>query len=143
MVALTQDRRTPQRAGDVLDGPVAAGETIYAGAIVMRDAAGNLVRGKAATGLTGVGRAEERVDNAGGAAGAKTLRVERGIFAYENSAAADAITAADIGAACWAVDDQTVARTNGGGSRSKAGIVTRVDQHGVWVRFDEALTRAT
>jgi len=141
MTALSTDRNTPQRAGDVDDGPVAASQMIYAGAIVMRDADGLLVKGATATGLVGVGRAEHRIDNSAGADGAATLRVRPGVFPYANSGGADEIAAADIGKACWVVDDQTVAATNGSGARSKAGIVTRVDDAGVWVRFDEALTR--
>lgn len=141
MTALTKGRTTPQRAGDINDGPVAAAQLIYAGAIVMRNAAGFLVKGATATGLIGVGRAEELVDNSAGADGDAVLRVRPGIFAYANSAAGDLLTAADIGKACFAVDDQTVAKTDGTGTRSKAGTITRVDADGVWVRFDEALTR--
>jgi len=141
MSALTQGRTTKQRAGDIDDGPVAAAQLIYAGAIVMRNAAGFLVAAVTATGLTGVGRAEELVDNSDGGDGDAVLRVRPGIFAYANSAAGDLITAADIGKACFAVDDQTVAKTDGTGTRSKAGVVARVDADGVWVRFDEALTR--
>jgi hypothetical protein len=141
MSALTQGRTTKQRAGDIDDGPVAASQKIFAGAIVMRNAAGFLVAAVTATGLTGVGRAEELVDNSDGGAGDAVLRVRPGIFAYANSAAGDLITAADIGKACFAVDDQTVAKTDGTGTRSKAGVIARVDADGVWVRFDEALTR--
>ena len=65
-----------------------------------------------------------------------------GVFRVGNSSAGDAITKADIGAACYIVDDQTVAKTSGTNTRSPAGIVDGVDSLGVWVRFDEALTRA-
>ena len=37
---------------------------------------------------------------------------------FANSAAADAITLADVGADCYMVDDQTVAKTHGGNTRS-------------------------
>ena len=47
------------------------------------------------------------------------------------------ITLADIGKACYAVDDQTVALTDGGGgARARAGIIHQVTELGVWVRFD-------
>ncbi|WP_425072581.1 hypothetical protein [Sagittula sp. S175] len=143
MPALTQDRNTPRAQGDTRQGAVAAGETIYAGALVMRDASGNLVAGRTATGLVGVGRAEEQVDNATGAAGDKSLTYRPGVFRYANSAAADEITAADIGKAAYAVDDQTVAKTSATSTRSKAGIIDNVDAQGVWVRLDEALTNAS
>lgn len=88
-----------------------------------------------------MGRAEEPVDNSTGSAGDVTVKWRRVPFLYGN-AGSDAVTAADIGTVCYIVDDQTVAATDGTGSRSKAGIVEEVSSAGVWVRFDEALTRA-
>ena len=44
--------------------------------LVARNAAGDAVKGSAALGLRGVGRAEERVDNLTGAAGDKTVKVD-------------------------------------------------------------------
>ena len=54
---------------------------------------------------------------------------------FANSAATDAITLADIGKDCFIVDDQTVAKTDGSGTRSRAGRVFDVDADGVWVEF--------
>ncbi|MFD1342887.1 hypothetical protein [Litorisediminicola beolgyonensis] len=142
MAPLTQDRNTPRSEGDNRQGAAAAGAMIYAGAIVMRNATGFLVEGQTATGLVGVGCAQERVDNSGGADGDQTVDYLPGVFRYANSAAADEIVAADIGSACFVVDDQTVAKTDGTGTRSRAGIVDAVDANGVWVRFDEALSNA-
>jgi hypothetical protein len=51
------------------------------------------------------------------------------------------IVQADIGKACFILDDQTVAKTDGGATRSRAGIVEGIEGSGVWVRFDEAVTR--
>ncbi|PKP85826.1 MAG: hypothetical protein CVT80_00330 [Alphaproteobacteria bacterium HGW-Alphaproteobacteria-2] len=141
MAALTEGRNTPEALGPDREGPVAAAETIFEGAMVMIDASGNLVRGKTATGLTGAGVAQARADNAAGAAGAIAARYRPGIFRLANSAGADEITAADIGKAAWAVDDQTVARTSAANTRSKAGVVDHVDAFGVWVHLDAALAR--
>lgn len=145
MVALTENRNTPQ----LLDpapaprrGSVAAAQTIYAGALVMRNAAGFLVRGATATGLVGVGRAEALADNAAGAAGDIFVEYAPGTFRFANSAGADEITTADIGTLAYAVDDQTVALTDATGTRSPAGVIEEVDDLGVWVRFDPALTLA-
>lgn len=143
MPALTSDRNTPRVEGDIRRGAVAAATLIYAGAIVMRNASGYLVKGQTATGLVGVGRAEERVDNSAGSAGDLTCDFRKGIFRFANSAAADEITIADIGSPAYAVDDQTVAKTDGTSTRSIAGIVDDVDANGVWVRFDEALANAS
>ncbi|PTW61423.1 hypothetical protein C8N35_102132 [Breoghania corrubedonensis] len=142
MTALSQDRNTPRLQGDMRRGDVAAATLIYAGAIVMRDAAGNLNDGATATDLVGAGRAEEQVDNSSGSAGDLTCNYRSGVFRYANSTSTDEITKADIGAVCFAVDDQTVAKTDGTGTRSPAGFIDGVDDLGVWVRFDEALLNA-
>lgn len=143
MTALTQDRNTPRLQGDVFSGAVAASTTIYAGALVMRNAAGYLIEGQTATGLVGVGRAEERVDNGSGSNGDLNAKFRPGIFRFGNSASADEITIAEIGDVAYAVDDQTVAKTDGSSSRSPAGIIVDVDAQGVWVRVDEALIKAS
>lgn len=142
MAALTEGRNTPEALGEVRNGPVAADTTLFPGALVMVNAAGFLVAGQTATGLIGVGRSENLVDNAGGSNGAVTCDYKPGIFRFNNSASTDEITAADIGNPCYAVDDQTVAKTDGSAARSPAGVVDHVDANGVWVRFDAALTRA-
>lgn len=143
MTALISGRNTPAKAGDNRVGKVAAAVTAFAGAMLMRDASGFITPATTALNLVGVGRAEETVDNAAGAAGDLSINFTEGRFRYANSAAADEITMADIGKVCFAVDDQTVAKTDGTSTRSKAGIVDDVDSLGVWVRFDEALTRST
>lgn len=135
MAALTQDRNTVERSGNTRSGPVAAGAVLFAGALVAVNAAGNLVAGSTATGLKGFGRSEARFDNTGGAAGAITAEVRTGVFRFANSAAADAITRADVGATAYIVDDQTVAKTDGSGTRSPAGTIYDIDAQGVWVEF--------
>jgi hypothetical protein len=145
MTALSSDRNTPQLldpAPAPRSGAMAAAQLIYAGAIVMRNATGFLVKGATATNLVGVGRAEGRFDNAGGAAGDMDATFAPGVFRYANSASTDEITAADIGNVCYAVDDQTVAKTSATATRSPAGTIDDVDDQGVWVRFDAALTKA-
>ena len=134
MAALAKDRNTPSRAGADFVFPVAAATKIFAGALVALDASGDATKGAVSTALIGVGRAEEQIDNTG-AAGAESIKVARGAFRWENSAAADEITKAEIGDACFIVDDQTVAKTDGSGTRSKAGIVADVDDLGVWVNM--------
>ncbi|QYK42861.1 MAG: hypothetical protein KF887_07095 [Paracoccaceae bacterium] len=140
MVALTSDRNTPRLEGDERVGTLGANQLIYAGAILMRNATGDLIEGATATGSFGVGMALERM--ASTTAGATAIRYRPGIFRFANSAAGDAIAKADIGTVCYIVDDQTVAKTSGTNTRSPAGVVDSVDAQGVWVRFDESLTRA-
>jgi hypothetical protein len=133
MAALTKDRNTVARSGEDFVFNVAANAKIFAGALVVLDA-GNAKAGVTGLNLFGVGRAEETVDNTGGAAGAKTVKVKRGVYRFDN-AAADLVTAAKVGSPCFIVDDQTVAATSGGNTRSAAGIVRDVDDAGVWVEF--------
>ncbi|KEH07073.1 hypothetical protein GY14_30200 [Delftia tsuruhatensis] len=135
MTALTQDRNTLSRNGEQAEPPVAANARIFAGALVAINAAGLAVPGSTALGLKGAGVAERRADNTGGTSGAIRVRLSRRPAQFANSAAADAITLADLGADCFIVDDQTVAKTDGTGTRSRAGRVYDVDADGVWVDF--------
>ena len=135
MAALTSDRNTPARPGDFMEPPVGAGAVIYAGSIVCVNATGFAVPGSVATTLKAIGRAEEQADNTAGSDGDLTIRVRRGIFRFMNSTAGDAIALSDVNADCWVVDDQTVAKTDGGATRSVAGTIIDVDAQGVWVQF--------
>lgn len=132
MAALTKDRNSPERAGDVFSYPVAAATKIFLGALVVLSA-GEAAPGSTALNLVAVGRAEEQVDNSAGAAGDLDVRVKKGVFRFANLGA-DLVALADVGADCFIVDDQTVAKTNGVNTRSAAGKVVDVDAQGVWVQ---------
>lgn len=134
MAALTKDRQTLERSGKEFSFPVKASTQIFAGSIVVL-AAGLAEPGKAATGLIAVGRAEAHADNRNGGNGDIDVPVRAGVFRFDNSASADLITRADIGADAWIVDDQTVAKTDGSAARSKAGRIVDVDDLGVWVQL--------
>jgi len=133
--ALTQDRDTASRSGDAVSMGVAAAKKIFAGALTARDANGYATPGATATTLLGAGRAAELADNSSGGAAAISVLVEKGVFKFANSAAGDLITIADVGNDCYIVDDQTVAKTNGTGTRSVAGKIFAVESDGVWVKF--------
>lgn len=132
MAPLTKDRNTQRMTGDVYSYPVAANAVIYAGALVAL-AAGLAAPGATAANLIAVGRAEEQIDNTDGAASAVKIRVRSGVFHFANSVGGDEIVATDVGADCFIVDDQTVAKTNGGATRSQAGRIAQVDGLGVMV----------
>ena len=140
MAPLTSDRNTPRLEGDERVGTLGASQAIFAGAILMRNASGDLIEGATALSCFGAGVALERKSSV--AAGAETIRYRPGVFRFANSASADLIAKADIGTVCYIVDDQTVAKTSGTNTRSPAGTVDSVDADGVWVCFNEALTRA-
>lgn len=135
MPALTADRNTPKQAAAQIAAPVATNVKIFAGSLVAANAAGFATPGAVATTLTALGRAAETVDNTGGANGAKTVRIDRKeAFKFGNHAA-DLVVQADLGKTCFIVDDQTVAKTNGGATRSAAGKVVGIDADGVWVEI--------
>jgi hypothetical protein len=129
--------------GRVAVYPVEANTKIYLGSIVALNAAGNAVPAATSTTLKVIGRAEakhrgtagENADNTGGAAGAISVVARRGVFLYANDGS-DAVAAGDVGKVCFVVDDNTVAKSNGTGSRSAAGRVVALDPAGgVWVDF--------
>ena len=134
MAALTNDRNTPYRQGDVYRHPVDGGKLIFAGALVVL-AAGFAEPGKTGANLVAVGRAERTVDNRNGGDGDVFIDVRRGVFQFENSADADEIERSDIGSTAYVVDDQTVAKTHATNTRSKAGTIVDVDDAGVWVEI--------
>ncbi len=130
---LTQDRMTASREGEVMPFAVGAGQEIFQGALVATNATGFLVAGAAATGLTYIGRADEHVDNSGGADGDETVLVRRKqAFLWKNSDA-DPVGQSLVGKTCYILDDETVAATDGTGTRSEAGTVLVVESNGVWV----------
>ncbi|SDA39196.1 hypothetical protein [Mesorhizobium qingshengii] len=136
MAALTKGRNTLERSGDITEPPVKGATKIFAGGLVAINASGLAVPMATVTTLVGLGRAEQTVDNSAGADGDKNVRVGRGIYKFANSSAGDLITRSDIGATCYGVDDQTVAKTNGTNTRSPAGKIHDVDADGVWVKFN-------
>ena len=132
-MALSKDRNTPFKDGEIIPVPVAASAKIYAGALVVANASGFAAPGSVATTLTYLGRAEESVDNTGGADGAKTVQVRRKkAFKWLNHGA-DALVQADLGKTVYIVDDQTVAKTNGTSTRSAGGKMVQLEADGVWV----------
>lgn len=131
MAALTAPKNV-NHLGDsphihLLKLPQKAATIIYAGALVVIDA-GYAAPGRTATALIAAGRAERTWNNSSGANGGQTVEVRRGTFAFDNSAAGDAIAQADVGQLCYIVDDQTVAKTSATNSRSAAGRVVSVSE---------------
>lgn len=134
MTVLTGDRNTPRRENRQLEQhPLKGGVTIFAGGLTCLDADGWAVPGRTALGLKALGRAEAR--RSATTNGETSVRVRREVCQFANSAGGDAITRADIGNPAYIVDDQTVAKTNGGGTRSPAGTIRDVDAGGVWIDF--------
>lgn len=122
MTALAADKGRTRYGQPITLGRslMAATTTIYGGSLVCSNAAGYLVVGSTATGLIARGVAILKCVNTG-AAGAMECGFEEGDFEFENSAAADALAQAEVGDTVYIVDDNTVAKTDGTGTRSAAG----------------------
>lgn len=104
--------------------------TFYQGALCMYDTSDDLIK-PAEVSTTGVALGVAQYHVAQGEA--KDPWIETGCRPFANSAAADLIENHDAGARCYMVDDDTVALTDGTGTRSVAGVIIRVDSDGVWV----------
>lgn len=138
MPPLTQDRAASKiLAGDKLvNDPVAAGAALYAGGIYCLDATGHAVPASESNTLKVRARVSVAVDNTGGSDGDMTVNGEKGVINANNSSGADEITIADIENDCYLVDDQTVARTDNGGARSRAGKVFKIEGSQVYFKID-------
>lgn len=148
MAALTTARLTPQMGDESLRIalPMADDASIFKGALVMLNAAGRAVRAFSDPNLKPmgvlvdqrIGLPSDRVVNPAG--GSVKAEVVRGIFKFENDGS-DPIDVTMIGDACFALDDQTVSATDGGGAQSVAGRIINIDDGtsptgpGVWVEI--------
>lgn len=146
MTALAGDRFDQARSEPGLRNfaNMAAAVTIYAGAMVAMDTSGNCRPARATATDKVVGVALKRCDNSAGLAGAFAGGVEvdtRFIHRFGNSSSTDAITDVHVGRDCFVVDDQTVALTDNGGTRPRAGRIEKVDSKGVWVDFSGKRSR--
>jgi hypothetical protein len=132
-MALTSARNTDKKTGDPISARVGRGaavDVLYKGGMAAVNAAGYLApAGVAATDRV-CGRFLDTYDNSGGSAGDISAEVEQGVFRWANG---DSITAANIGSACYASDDQTVTKGDNAGNRPFAGVILDVDSVGVWV----------
>lgn len=95
MPALTSDRNTPRLEGDLREEALAASIKAFAGAILMRNAAGYLTKGATAAGAYGVGVAQEQLDNTAGVAGAMTVTYRKGVHRFD-TLAGDPVTIANL-----------------------------------------------
>jgi len=126
--ALTAERDTPQRSGDVVSIGLASNTTIYAGAMTAINTSGYAVPASDTTNLVVIGRAEDTVVNAS-TDGAVSIPVRRGVFRWANG---DTVSIANVGSVAYVEDDATVTVTNSTSS-VVAGTILQVDSDGVWV----------
>lgn len=113
------------------DLPVAASTIILKGTLVALSTTGFAIPASSDSTVAKVlGRAASTVDNRLGADGELSVHIQYGTYGWDNSAGADEITIKEIGQLCYAVDNQTVAKTG----TVIAGVVVDVrdDQVRVW-----------
>ena len=115
--ALTKPRDTREVVGDLFRGTVAAGETIYAGALAAINATGYIVPASDTNGLRVIGRAEHS------AAAGESVLLKRGVFMYGNE---DGIADGDVGSYCFAANDQSVKKSGD----CPAGLVRGISEDG-------------
>lgn len=130
MAKLTAPRDTVKLNDNKLRVPgVAAGVHIFQGSLV--GAIGGFAVPAGPDAEVILGRAEYGADNRAGAAGDISVEVMRGVYAWENDAAAP-VTEALLGKPVFALDDQTVSASDGAGTRPEAGTLYQIDGDGIW-----------
>jgi hypothetical protein len=153
MAALTTPRLTPSKGALTVAGPfgMAASTTCYVGGVVCLNPSGNVTPGSTGASLICMGVLGNQpnalpagsVANSG-AANALYVEIQQGEFFLDNDPS-NPVTAADIGHACFLLDDHTVSRfTPGSPARCIAGTVRNVNPTGtsepvgvgVWVKLN-------
>lgn len=126
------ERNTQFREGVAFRHGLAAGVKINKGALAIL-VNGFLKPGAAVAGSVTVGIATESVSNVDGADNDASVSVKTGTVLLKNATLLDELMRTDIGKECYVLDDETVAKTDGGSTRAVAGRVRAVEQEGVWV----------
>ena len=132
MSALTTERLTDFAGTAPARGtyPIAANTRIFKGALVAVDSSGRAIPATIAAsgavkivGVSGATYDNRNGSALGGAAAACDVEVQFGVFSFATST----IAADDVNTIAYALDDQTVELTDGGGAaRRPAGIITEV-----------------
>jgi hypothetical protein len=129
MAALTKDRNTVSAwKGRRISLKVKANAVIYKGAMVAVDATGFAVPAADTAGLKVMGVAQDSVNNTGGADGAVSVDVDKGVFLVNNNGT-NAVVQATVGSDCQVADDNTV-RASGAANNIVAGVVDFIDATG-------------
>lgn len=122
-MSLADGRDLMERDGKYFCFPVAAARLVTQGSLVMMNTTTGCVESVSTPVGTGtwiaVGRAETVSDNRTGANGEQSVRIKRGIFALKTDSA---VGRSSMGAAVYAIDEQTVSLSTATG-RFKVGTI--------------------
>jgi len=136
MTAAAADRLAPQLHDEfhatMQRVPLAASTKIYAGTLVAINISGYAVPASADGALRVIGVADKQADNSSGSAGDVSVNINRGTYGFINGSTTDALSTADIGQFCYALDDQTVTRTPARGARPLVGRVILIENSKVY-----------
>lgn len=141
MAALTKDINIRLKAGVAKrtgERGVAANVVIFLGALIGKNAAGHIVPASDAATVTIVGFSEQKVDNTGGAAGAKTCRYATAVEG-ELANVGGAIVLANLGRGCYVADDSGVTTAAVSVAKVFVGTVQEFTAAKAWVFVDEAI----
>ncbi len=133
-MALAANRNPDFKAVTSITLGLKTGVHVYAGGLVFNDA--GWARGGTPTVSTlVVGVSRDEADNTGGGNGAKNVVADReGAYPFLNGTSGDALAAADIMKDVYAIDDVTVGKTDGSGTRPVAGKLVAFGADGIpWV----------
>jgi hypothetical protein len=164
MTALTTPRDTKSRGSmpipQEMEVGIKGGSKCIQGGMIVIDSSGYATPMTAAPGLICLGICDPFLvsgqtatsgaapvagidDNTTGTNGQLKTKIKTGIRKMSPGAGADAPLITDIGNDCFGLDDNTVARTDKGGTLSRAGKIVDVDADGgVWVCFGMAIAGA-
>lgn len=131
-MAASKDRMVPQREGRLYGYPVKGATRIFARTLVGVTAAGLAVPAGTVGAVAIAGFAAHHADNRDGGDGAGIVNAERGVLPF--AFAGTAPTPANIGAAVYAVDDETVSLDSSSGARLAAGKLDGIEGSTFWVR---------
>lgn len=132
MTVLSADNNAKRKDGQFVEYKLVATDIIYKDSLVCNNTSGYLLPGGDTANLRFAGVALEQGANSTGAAGAVSIRVQKtGSFEFAKASAVQA----DVGAAAYILDDQTVGTTSTNGIQ--CGYITElISSSKVRVRID-------
>lgn len=135
-MALASDFMPPRKGQRVchFGAPIAPGEVVYAGSIVGLNAAFQLQRAQTAGTVALLGLASKRYNNSASANAGPNIEVEQGLWGM----VVPGVTAANLRANVYAVDDGTVTLTqNAGSTLLLIGTIAGFENGVTYVRIKE------
>lgn len=126
-MALTDNRDGHAQDPDVFHKVVVTAAHVFTGSAVgVKPADGLLYKMGAHVTLKPLGCARQEVIGDG----VQKCEVRAGVWTFENSASTDLIAETEVGTVCYAVDDNTVAKTSNSAARAVMGVIKGVDADG-------------